>query len=255
MTVVTSAQTSYQNQPGYNDCLLPPTNASFLASAAKSSATITGDSKNAASDGSTESEVDLKDLIDAQLVKLLTMPTSLPDREFTHYKAKLTTNLPRDLHLVQAWLSALDESTMRASRKNSKRCGSRLLTTCSTTMAFRSGLCRYAKLLRAWSFLNRHAPSSTLKSCFAFLIDDLPAWKLFVSFLSFVITTISTTTTHTHHFCWALSVRILFIFPIQQTLCFISSMPPVNIIEKKKKCECGLKIHWLFILLLSFRLR
>ncbi|KAF5098148.1 hypothetical protein DV451_003504 [Geotrichum candidum] len=117
MTVVTSAQTSYQNQPGYNDCLLPPTNASFLAPAAKSSATITGDSKNAASDGSTESEVDLKDLIDAQLVKLLTMPTSLPDREFTHYKAKLTTNLPRDLHLVQAWLSALDESTNEGAKE------------------------------------------------------------------------------------------------------------------------------------------
>ncbi|KAF5095353.1 hypothetical protein D0Z00_003181 [Geotrichum galactomycetum] len=109
MTVVTSAQISYQNQPGYNDCLLPPTNASFLTPASKSSTTTTGASNTAASDESNENKVDLKDSIDAQLAKLLAMPTSLPAREFTHYKAKLTTNLPRDLPLVQAWLSALDE--------------------------------------------------------------------------------------------------------------------------------------------------
>jgi hypothetical protein len=114
MTIVTSAQISYQNQPGYNDCLLPPTNASFLTSASKSSTTITGDSKSAASDESKENEVDLKDLIDAHLVKLLAMPTSLPEREFTHYKAKLTTNLPRDLPLVQTWLIALHESAKDA---------------------------------------------------------------------------------------------------------------------------------------------
>lgn len=118
MTVVTSAQISYENQPGYNDCLLPTTNKSFLTPP-------TSTSLNSSSSSTTSlpaaTNVDLKDSIDSHLAMLLALPTRLPDREFSHYKVKLTTNLPRDLPLVQAWLGVLAEPEITAENQQEVR--------------------------------------------------------------------------------------------------------------------------------------
>lgn len=118
MTVVTSAQISYENQPGYNDCLLPTTNKSFLT---PPTSTNLSSSSSSTTSLPTTTKVDLKDSIDSQLARLLALPTGLPDREFSHYKVKLTANLPRDLPLVQAWLDVLAEPEITAENQQQVR--------------------------------------------------------------------------------------------------------------------------------------
>lgn len=132
---VTSAQVSYANQPGYNDCLpsvfgskkttkissssrrpiishseiKPPVQSSAAAPLSASAPPPSVSPSTSVSDAETEctsvtdgddiggadSKQVTPDLISHQLQQVLSIKSTLPDREFKHYKSRLETNLPK----------------------------------------------------------------------------------------------------------------------------------------------------------------
>lgn len=126
MASVTSAQTSYANQPGYNDCmpgvfsssskssstslsskasrgpipptptsLTPPPGASSVPPPPKSIPVAGTDSKEEPEEDITESKPTANPEHTSQLLNsVLTIESKLPEREFSHYKTRLQQLLP-----------------------------------------------------------------------------------------------------------------------------------------------------------------